>query len=120
MFSRSEKNGLNPLDCFQQETIKLTNLYPNDRHIFAIDCKRGETWRTTLLPEYKGNRPSPSPELLYFRDKMVGWIKSEFEFYYVPTQEADDIIGTITTKVEKSLIVSNDGDYQQLLKQDKV
>lgn len=115
MFSRAEKNGFNPLSCFKTEVFRILDMHDAYRHIFAIDCKRGKTWRNKLYENYKANRQSPSSELSYYREKMVEWVKNEFEYYEKDEEEADDIIGTITNHVDSSLIVSNDGDYQQLL-----
>lgn len=115
MFSRAEKNGMNPLTCFKTEIYKVLDIHASLRHIFAIDCKRGKTWRNKIYENYKANRQSPSSELSYYREKMVEWVKEQFEFYEKEEEEADDIIGTITNHVNNSLIVSNDGDYQQLL-----
>lgn len=122
MFARAEANRLDPLDTFQEEAEYLMHLFREKyRPIFALDCKRGNTWRNKLLPVYKANRSAPSPELLYYRDKMVEWVKNQYEYYEKEEEEADDIIGTITQILSgKSLIVSNDADYQQLLMNDRV
>ena len=120
MIARAEKNKLDPLASFKAEIESLLNIYSSFNSIFAIDCKRGDSWRRKLLKDYKANRSAPDPELMYYREKMIEYVQNEYKTYAFEGEEADDIIGTITTLLPYSLIVSNDGDYQQLLKQDKI
>lgn len=120
MFARAEKNNLDPLKSFKTEIESILNIYSAFDSIFAIDCKRGKSWRNSLLKEYKANRTAPTPELLYYRDKMIEYVKITYETYAFDGEEADDIIGTITNYIPYSLIVSNDADYQQLLENKKV
>ncbi len=81
---------------------------------------RGPTFRHELYKEYKANRP-PMPEDL---SVQIPYIKKIVEGFNIPSlelngYEADDIIGTIaekaTKKGYKTVIVTGDKDFKQLL-----
>ncbi len=85
----------------------------------VFDAK-GPTFRHEIYKEYKANRP-PMPEDLSIQ---IPYIKKIVEGFNIPSlelngYEADDIIGTIagkaTEKGYKTVIVTGDKDFKQLI-----
>ncbi|KAJ7534803.1 hypothetical protein O6H91_12G004000 [Diphasiastrum complanatum] len=98
--------------------LRLLELYPS--HIAVIFDHTGLTFRHTLFPAYKGNRP-PTPDTLqqglhYIKPALLAMAMKVIE---VPGVEADDVIGTLAlTAVAAGMkvrIASPDKDFFQIL-----
>jgi hypothetical protein len=124
---------------FLSSIFKYIEQFGINEVVLAVDSKKN--WRKDVFPWYKGHR-----KLL--RDKIdeeaegegaTEWFK--FDEYYtelstllqeikenipfkvieVESAEGDDVIGILTSKVNNEfVIVANDNDFVQLLKNDKV
>ncbi len=93
----------------------------NPTHIAAaFDGSLTTSFRNEIYPEYKANRASPPAELkaqiascMEVAQAMGVWTFVDDGF------EADDIIGTLSTKLiqqdQKVVVVSNDKDFAQLV-----
>ncbi|MCQ2975672.1 MAG: DNA polymerase I [Bacteroidales bacterium] len=92
----------------------------NPTHIAVVFDPPNLTFRNTLSPEYKAQRP-PTPEGI---KTAIPWIKKILDAFgikqiTVDNYEADDAIGTLAKKAEKQgfdvYMVTPDKDYNQLL-----
>ncbi|BFI25134.1 hypothetical protein MPTK2_1g18170 [Marchantia polymorpha subsp. ruderalis] len=100
------------------EILNLLELDPS--HAAVVFDYPGQTFRHTLLPEYKGNR-SPTPDTVW---DAVNFTKAALlsmgvQVVEVPGVEADDVIATLASEaVEAGMkvrIVSPDKDFFQIL-----
>jgi len=98
---------------------KLINIH-QPTHIIAVFDSHAPSWRHQLYPLYKQGR-KPIPALL---KADLGNIQDRFfemgiESLVTETDEADDLIATLATKMtkngQKSIIVSTDKGFYQLL-----
>jgi protein Xni len=98
---------------------KLINIH-QPTHIICVFDNHAPSWRHQLYPQYKQGR-KPIPALL--KDDLEN-IQDSFsemgiESLTVETDEADDLIATLATKManngQKSIIVSTDKGFYQLL-----
>ncbi|WP_094752293.1 flap endonuclease Xni [Psychromonas sp. CD1] len=98
---------------------KLANLH-NPTHVICVFDSHAKSWRHQLYPQYKQGR-KPIPPLLKkalenIQDKFI---EIGFESLLSETDEADDLIATlsekITNKKQKCIIVSTDKGFYQLL-----
>lgn len=111
----------NALFGFFKMLIKLIS-QRDSRHIVMVFDTGQKTFRHEMYPEYKANRPECPADLVkqmpYFRDisRALGLRVLEEVGY-----EADDIIGTLARRLERSgietVIISGDKDLMQLVDQ---
>lgn len=102
--------------------------------IFAKDCSRNDIWRTSIYPEYKATRDLNRRTNDLFDSKIFEYVYNnilpnlikKYDFIKVCScchAEADDIIAIISSYLneeeqfnnEKTIIITNDNDYLQLL-----
>jgi len=112
------------LKLFRGDTpgLKLAGGKP-DYVMVALEGGRDtETFRSTIYPEYKTNRPPPPEDLMPQVDRCLGVLKSlNVPMFAVPGFEADDVIATVVRTLRKAQpdlrirIVSKDKDLKQLL-----
>lgn len=105
-------------------TTMLMRKFPSKSVVVAWDKGRCQA-RLKLYPEYKGHRDASRKE-----EDVVALQKQKIRcqelFSYLPVKqlaikdvEADDVIGVLTKKLKGSkMIVSNDTDFVQLVKDD--
>ncbi len=102
----------------------LEKEYPTDYLLFALDAP-GPSFRQTIDPAYKAQRPEPPEELKAQLPIAIEWIeKMGLAKMMKEGYEADDIIASMV-KCAKSLglkvrIVSHDKDLYQLIDDGKV
>lgn len=100
------------------ENLKPTNI------IFCFDEKE-KTFRSKILSTYQSQRPETSYELSSQFSKARDFLKAaKIPVYSKPGFEADDVIGTIATKIDKKdemevVIVTGDRDILQLVNDSK-
>ncbi|WP_422667606.1 5'-3' exonuclease [Buchnera aphidicola] len=98
----------------------LLKKYNHTSNMIIIFDESKKTFRTTLFPDYKKNRPH-MPKLLSIQiQPLIKKIKKiGIKTLSIPGIEADDIIGSLSHKLEnageKVLIVSHDKDMLQLV-----
>jgi DNA polymerase-1 len=119
--SLSTRDGFptNALFGFVRMLVKLLNQSRSEHVVMVFDSAR-KNFRHDLYPEYKANRKECPPELVpqmpLFRDlsRAFGLPVLELNGF-----EADDIIGTLSTRLAHSeieaVIVSGDKDLMQLV-----
>ncbi|KAK3582198.1 hypothetical protein CHS0354_023734 [Potamilus streckersoni] len=103
---------------FMSQMFRLIELYKPDYVVVAFDSKE-KTFRHGLFSEYKSHRPSMPDDFIMQIEK----IRELLSLYNIPqvilsSYEADDIIGTLSTKFQKEcsvFIVSTDKDFSQLV-----
>lgn len=74
-------------------------------------------WRKEVLETYKGNRKDVRKPLAL--KELKQWMTEQFETHYIPTLEADDVMGILSTSPEfypehQKIIVSEDKDLQTI------
>lgn len=125
-----------PEDLFRHMTLNLIRTYrskfKNEFGELVLCLDNRYYWRREFFPYYKWKRKQARDESgLDWDSIFVTWnkVKTElkenlpYKVIDVPFAEADDIIGTLSQSygnTEKTLIVSSDKDFGQLLKYDKV
>lgn len=95
----------------------LDSLQP-DRAVVALDAGR-ETFRNKLFPAYKANRPpSPAGYSEAKRAMEAALVEMGIQAYSLIGYEADDIIGSLCAKLDRStrIILSKDKDLMQLVR----
>lgn len=96
-----------------------------DRVCLAFDCPRESIWRTQIYPAYKETRvakKSFDPAVFtHVWTVIVPLLRDRgYRILFVPTAEADDIIGTLVHRLRRETptvpirIVTSDKDYLQL------
>ena len=108
--------------------------------VIANDFSRSTYWRKSIYPDYKTNRDKPKQnsfeeiqwskfwshkkELLEIIKSLGIKVMEEIEFtteeFGTETAEADDIIGVLTRMQGRHLIISSDGDFDQLLHDNRI
>ena len=117
----STSSGLptNAVFGFTRMLIKLLQDWSPEYIALCFDSK-GKTFRHDMYPDYKATRP-PMPEdmriqLSYIREVAEGFRLPVIE---LPGYEADDLIGTLAARAEKSgfsvVMVTGDKDFIQLV-----
>ncbi|QCI17818.1 5'-3' exonuclease [Buchnera aphidicola (Acyrthosiphon lactucae)] len=97
--------------------------YKNSKKFIIIFDSSKKTFRKKIFKEYKNNRP-PMPNSLYIQIQPLFEIlkKIGIKVLTIPGIEADDIIGSLSYKLEKKgekiLIISHDKDMLQLVTND--
>ncbi|MCA9036541.1 MAG: 5'-3' exonuclease, partial [Planctomycetaceae bacterium] len=77
--------------------------------VIAMDG--GHTYRSTLLPEYKAHRPPSEPGLTEQKTLAEKALQlAGFPTVRIDGWEADDVIASIATQFERTVIVSSDKD----------
>lgn len=117
----TEGRPINALYGFCRFIIEL--LQESQPHSIAIafDESLTTSFRNEIFPEYKANRESPPPELVWQLQlcrrftSLMGLAN-----FASPRYEADDIIGALTVKLRNQnqnvVVVTRDKDLMQLLK----
>ena len=98
--------------------------YKTDYILFSVDSK-GKSFRNTIYPEYKANRPEAPEDLKTQLPIAIELIKEMgFKSIEMDGYESDDIIASIANIAKKNgikvIIVSHDKDMYQLIDDDKV
>ncbi len=113
----------NAVHGFSNMLFKILKEYKPHRMVVAFDKSR-HTFRTELYADYKGTRAKTPEELSsqvpILRDFLDAW---GIPFIEVDNYEADDIIGTISSRAAETgeyetLIVTGDRDAFQLIRPD--
>lgn len=92
----------------------------NPSHIAVVFDPPGPTFRHTMYPEYKAQRP-PTPEDIKISVPYIKQIINAFNVSHIEVlnYEADDTIGTLAKMAEKSgfrvYMMTPDKDYYQLI-----
>ncbi len=97
---------------------KLRAKFESDYMCLAFDAP-GETFRDRVFKEYKATRP-PAPKDIPFQIEMAREITRLLgvRSFEVPGYEADDILATLTQKLQEHgevYIISSDKDLMQLI-----
>ena len=117
--SNSRGMPTNAIFGFTKMLLKLlTEKEPE--HIAVVFDAKGPTFRHSIYPEYKANRP-PMPDDM---SVQIPFIKSIIEHFNIPSlekalYEADDIIGTLARIYSEQgfnvVMVTGDKDFKQLI-----
>ena len=113
------------LDTMLVSLANYVNVLKSDRVILTIESR---SWRKTFYPLYKANREAGKEEddkleLFYEAVNKASDFMKEFtnaKVIKVSEAEGDDIIAVLSQKFslegDKTVIVSTDGDFKQLLR----
>lgn len=113
------------LDTLLVTFANYINVLKSDRVIFTVESK---SWRKTFYPLYKANRDAGKEadeklHLFYEAVNKATEFMNDFtnaKIIKVSEAEGDDIIAVLAQKFsmdgEKTIIVSTDGDFKQLLR----
>ena len=101
-----------------QKLIKLHN----PTHVICVFDSHAPSWRHQLYPLYKqGRKPIPEKLKAHLATIQDSFFDIGIESLVTETDEADDLIATLATKMaskgQKSIIVSTDKGFYQLLNQ---
>jgi len=115
-----DDNGI--LIFFKFMASYIRKFKPASVHFFW-DEKKANVWRTKIYNEYKANRNLKEKEQIDSLLEKYTKIISELvtvcgcRSYFVPKQEADDLIYAFCRQNigDKIIIVSSDGDFRQLV-----
>lgn len=119
---RITSEGLNTSAVFGFTNTVLEILNKEDpTHMAVVFDAKGPTFRHESFPAYKANREAPPEDLI----KAIGITKRLLKILNIAEMEltryeADDIIGTISQKVDTDcdvFMVTPDKDYAQLVKE---
>lgn len=98
---------------------KLTKLH-QPTHVICVFDNHAQSWRHQVYPHYKqGRKPIPPLLKAYLGNIQDSFLEIGIESLVTETDEADDLIATLATKManngQKSIIVSTDKGFYQLL-----
>ena len=98
---------------------KLINIH-HPTHVICVFDSHAESWRHQLYAQYKqGRKPIPEQLKADLENIQDSFYEMGIESLVTETDEADDLIATLTTKMaingQKSIIVSTDKGFYQLL-----
>jgi protein Xni len=98
---------------------KLINIH-HPTHVICVFDSHAPSWRHQLYPLYKqGRKPIPAQLKAHLGNIQDGFFEMGVESLITDTDEADDLIATLATKMatngQKSIIVSTDKGFYQLL-----
>lgn len=98
---------------------RLQKQYPEAKIITIFDTK-GKNFRHDIYPQYKAHRKPADSELVMQIEPLYEIIKAMgFHFMCVPEVEADDVIATLSCRINqnniKTIIASGDKDLMQLV-----
>ena len=104
------------VNLFRTMLLKLRKDHRPTYMVAALDCKE-PTFRTELYPQYKATRRTPPDEYVA---QLPGFLSILREFhipvYGMAGYEADDIIGTLSQRIECDVVIaSGDKDMAQLV-----
>lgn len=117
-----KKENIAGINRFMEKLNFIDNMYSIGKIVVAFDTHNSRNKRTLLYSDYKGQRKT-SEEYKIDRDLNMERIKEYSKYlplHYIEADEceADDVISYLTTdlyKNYKTIIVSTDQDYNQLL-----
>lgn len=89
------------------------------KYIAVVFDTKAPTWRKQILDSYKANRPK-QPQVITESLPYIKQILNSLNIVFLEHDhfEADDIIGTLTTKINTNInvyIMTPDKDYEQLI-----
>tara|TARA_R110001583_G_scaffold10698_7_gene49161 strand:- start:10860 stop:11645 length:786 start_codon:yes stop_codon:yes gene_type:complete len=98
---------------------KLIRLH-RPTHVICVFDSHTSSWRHQLYPQYKqGRKPIPTQLKAHLENIQDDFLEMGIESLVTETDEADDLIATLATKLslneQKSIIVSTDKGFYQLL-----
>lgn len=98
---------------------KLINIH-NPTHVICVFDSHAPSWRHQLYPPYKqGRKPIPAELKADLENIQDSFYEMGIESLVTESDEADDLIATLTAKLSnsghKSIIVSTDKGFYQLL-----
>lgn len=105
---------------FFSSLLGLLNKEKPDYFLAALEGG-GKCFRSDMYPAYKANRPAPPEDLVYQIPKIIDLLeKLDIPHLYKEGYEADDVIGTVASKLGaiddvEVLILSSDKDLRQLV-----
>jgi 5'-3' exonuclease len=113
------------LDSLEKSVSTYSKWYPF-KNIYFVSDSRGN-WRKNIYPEYKGNRKKDDSidwEFIYETyTEFKGNLSKRYKVLEVDLVEGDDWFYHLckhhNKKDESILMVSNDGDLQQLIRTEK-
>jgi len=118
---RYNSNGLNTSAMLGfTNTLELLLSDEKPTHLAVVFDVNAPTFRHEMYPEYKATRDVMPEDL----QKAIPWIRKIIEAYHIPMLEmsgfeADDVIGTLAKKAEKTgykvFMMTPDKDYAQLV-----
>ena len=118
---RFNSKGLNTSTMFGfVNTLEQLLNKENPTHIAVVFDVHAPTFRHEMFDEYKANRDEMPEDIR----KAIPWVRKIIEAYHIPILEksgfeADDVIGTLAKKAEKSgyqvFMMTPDKDYAQLV-----
>ena len=116
---------INAVYGFARILLKVIDDYSPKYIAVTFDHKNGKSKRVADFKEYKAQRP-PMPDDLIPQIQIIKNLVSAFNIpqFELDGFEADDLLGTISKKMEKqsevlTVIVTGDKDILQLVKDDK-
>ena len=98
---------------------KLINIH-HPTHVICVFDSHAPSWRHQIYPQYKqGRKPIPEQLKADLDNIQDSFYEMGIESLVTESDEADDLIATLTTKMtqngHKSIIVSTDKGFYQLL-----
>lgn len=121
-YPKDMTNGVIPTNAVYGFAYMLTALlrdFPTNRIATVFDPK-GKTFRSSIYPNYKANRPPMPDTLIPQVDPLYEIIKAMgIPLILSEDVEADDVIGTLAVQASKLnipvIIVTGDKDFAQLV-----
>ena len=118
---RYNSNGLNTSAMLGfTNTLELLLSVEKPTHLAVVFDVNAPTFRHKMYPQYKATRDVMPEDL----QKAIPWIRKIIQAYHIPVLEmegfeADDVIGTLAKKAEKTgykvFMMTPDKDYAQLV-----
>ena len=115
--SQAVLNATNSTAC--NALKKLINIH-HPTHVICVFDSHAPSWRHQIYPQYKqGRKPIPEQLKADLDNIQDSFYEMGIESLVTESDEADDLIATLTTKMtqngHKSIIVSTDKGFYQLL-----
>lgn len=101
-----------------EKLAKFHKISQKDRIVIAKDCPRGDIWRMSIYPEYKGTRKSSGFVGGFFDIFYRHCAQSGRNVLHHPHLEADDCIARFVAGSDAAaavVIIASDSDYLQLI-----
>ncbi|MCK5847915.1 MAG: DNA polymerase I [Caldisericia bacterium] len=118
----SDGTPTNAIFGFLKTMIRIVNTEKPDYFAVCFDTK-SKTYRSTILPSYKANRP-PTPDSLIIQTKLIREILSRINisWFELNGYEADDLLATFASKYSRGgnsvYVYSGDRDLLQVISDD--